>query len=238
MLQDVLFLHAHIRLHSGRTQVWNKSGTRPQACNALERVARTVNQLPAHEQGIKVFGTPMGHPAFVAAHLERTTAEHQVLLDRIPHVPDVQSAWLLLLHCASARAHYLLRVVRPEQVQEFAGNHDTRLWACLCVILGIPPDMCDRMSHATTALPLVLGGLGLRSTVRTSPSAFWASWADCLHMVHQRHPAVSALLVHHLDGATDTPHLGADCSGPGRSAGFRNPFMARLGHGAQASSEP
>ena len=27
-------------------------------------------------------------------------------------------------------------------------------------------------------------------------------------MVHQRHPAVAALLVHHLDGGTDTPHLG------------------------------
>ena len=43
LLQDALFLHAHIRLHSGKTQVWNKSGTRPQACDALERVARTVN---------------------------------------------------------------------------------------------------------------------------------------------------------------------------------------------------
>ena len=69
--------------------------------------------------------------------------------------------------------------------------------------------MYDRMSHATVTLPLVLGGLGLRSAVRTSPSAFWASWADCPHMVHQRHPAASALLVHHLDGGTDTPHLGA-----------------------------
>ena len=27
--------------------------------------------------------------------------------------------------------------------------------------------------------PLSLGGLGLRSTVRTSQPAFWASWADC-----------------------------------------------------------
>ena len=94
-------------------------------------------------------------------------------------------------------------------MQEFAGNHDTRLWACLCAILGIRPDMCDRMSHVTATLPLVLGGLGLRSAVGTSPSAFWATWADCLHKVHQRHPAVSAVLVDHLDGGTDTPHLGA-----------------------------
>ena len=63
------------------------------ACDALDGVARMVNpravvwkgsQLPAHEQGIKVPGTPFGHPAFVAAHLERTTAEHQALLDRVP----------------------------------------------------------------------------------------------------------------------------------------------------------
>ena len=42
-LQGALFLHAHIRLHNGKTQKWNKSGTRPQACDALEMVARTVN---------------------------------------------------------------------------------------------------------------------------------------------------------------------------------------------------
>ena len=27
-------------------------------------------------------------------------------------------------------------------------------------------------------------------------------------MVHQRHPGVSALLVHHFDGSTDTLHFG------------------------------
>ena len=67
------------------------------------------------DQGIKVLGSPLGHPAFVARHLERTSSKHQVLLDRIPLVQDVQSAWLLLIHCACARANYLLRVVRPSQ---------------------------------------------------------------------------------------------------------------------------
>ena len=35
---------------------------------------------------------------------------------------------------------------------------------------------------------MAMGGLGLRSEVRTSLSAFWASWADCLPMVQKRHP--------------------------------------------------
>ena len=87
LLQDALFRHARIRLHSGKTQVWNSGGIRPEACDALERVARAVNpravvwkgsDVPSREQGIKVLGTPLGHPDFVSAHLERTTAEHQV----------------------------------------------------------------------------------------------------------------------------------------------------------------
>ena len=42
------------------------------------------SDVPSREQGIKVFGTPLGHPDFVSAHLERTTAEYEVLPDRIP----------------------------------------------------------------------------------------------------------------------------------------------------------
>ena len=43
-----------------------------------------------------------------------------MLLERIPAVQDVQSAWLILLHCAAARANYLLRVERPALVRRFA----------------------------------------------------------------------------------------------------------------------
>ena len=55
----------------------------------------------------------------------------------------------------------------------------------------------------------LLGGMGLRSAVRTSLPAYWASWGDCLHMVHQRHPDVARVLVVHLEGGADTPYLSA-----------------------------
>ena len=45
-------------------------------------------------------GHSLGHDDFVQAELELVAVDHQVLLDRIPGVPDVQAAWLLLLHCA------------------------------------------------------------------------------------------------------------------------------------------
>ena len=37
---------------------------------------------------------------------------------------DLQSAWLILSHCASARANYLLRVVEPQAVADYARTHD------------------------------------------------------------------------------------------------------------------
>ena len=56
-----------------------------------------------------------------------------------------------------------------------------------------------------------LGGLGLRSALRTSRSGDWASWADCLPMTHERHPAVAAALVEHLENP-GTPCLQAVAS--------------------------
>ena len=74
------------------------------------------------EQGIKVFGTPLGHEDFVAGHLHRVLRTHQTLLERIPVLQDVQSAWTLLPHSASNRANYQLSVVRPELTEQFAAG--------------------------------------------------------------------------------------------------------------------
>ena len=61
----------------------------------------------------------------------------------------------------------------------------------------------------TASIPLVLGGFGLRSAVRTRKAAYWASWADCLSMVQQRHPQVAAALVTELEGNPASPFLPA-----------------------------
>ena len=117
--------------------------------------------VPTHEQGIKVLGTPLGHEDFVAAHLESVLTEHHMFLSRIPEVKDVQSAWLLLLHCASARACYLTRVVRPSAVGDFMETHDRTLWQCLSDILKVDPLQCDEVLR-----DVAKGGLGLRNSGR------------------------------------------------------------------------
>ena len=212
VLEVELRRRAGIHIHTGKTQVWNAAGVRPAACDELERVARATIpsaqvwkglELHASARGIKVLGTPLGHPEFVHARLEALTEKHQVLLERIPKIADVQSAWALLLHCANARSNYYLRVVRPA----FARAHDEGLWTCLSAIMGVPSTLCSETAREVASLPLAMGGMGLRSAVRTASSAFWASWADCLHMIHLRHPAVAKQIVRGLEGQSNSASL-------------------------------
>ena len=192
------------------------SGVRPASCDVLECIARSEDPravvwrgsgLDSREQGIKILGIPVGHHDFITAFLERKATEHQTLLRRIPVVPDVQSAWLLLLHCAQARANFLLRGVQPSLSIQFATDHDNNMWRCMCEIPHLPPEQCDAGVRNTATLPMVLGGMGLRSATRMRNAAFWASWADCLPMIWQRHPAVAAELVREFEDAPATPCL-------------------------------
>ena len=182
IVQEKLWVHSCIRVHVGKTKVWNRAGIRPLACDVLERIARIQHpsavvwrgsDIPTVDQGIRVLGTPLGHSDYVARHLQRVEQEQQTLLDRIPSVSDVQSAWLLLLHCASARANYQLRVVHPSVVEGFARAHDAGLWQCLSSILHIDPAQCEATVRDATGMPLSLGGLGLRSAIRSRVPAFW-----------------------------------------------------------------
>ena len=207
-LSTELFRRCHIRVHTGKTRVWNAAGFRPHACDWLEREAALENAGPvwggsgvsSFEQGVKILGTPLGHPGNVRAQLEYSSIDHQRLLDRIPSVADVQAAWLILLHCAQAKANFLVRVVRPDAVRSFAQRHDDGLYQCLCGILQIDPVQCAHEARETATLPLMLGGLGLRSAERISVPSFWASWADCLQMLNERHPTVAEECVRQLEG--------------------------------------
>ena len=179
-LEEELFRHCHIRVHAGKTRMWKAAGIRRDACDLLERLAARHNSgpvwrgsvVPTHQQGVKILGTPLGHHDSVQAELELVATDHQVLLDRIPCFPDVHSAWLLLLHCAQARANYMLRMIPPEAVREFARRYDAELFQCVGHILQqdlshcgggwtpIDPGRIGLAQCRTSACPSVLGELG------------------------------------------------------------------------------
>ena len=110
----------------------------PRGCHALEEAARREDPtavvwrgnvlLEPRIQGLVVLGVPVGRAEYTLAKLEAKSRKHNVLLDRITSVHDLQSAWCLLLYCAAARANFWLRTVPPELSGDFAREHDASLW--------------------------------------------------------------------------------------------------------------
>ena len=64
----------------------------------------------------------------------------------------------------------MTRVVEPGATQEFCDRNDVALWQCLSRIMQIPATEPDDVRE-TASMPMVLGGLGLRSARRTSQAA-------------------------------------------------------------------
>ena len=194
------------------------------------------SEIPEDQQGMKILGTTLGNPEFVRRFLAQLSLKHRVLLQRIPLLDDVQSAWLLLAHCAATRANYSLRCVEPQDVEPFARAHDSDMRQCLSQILQVNLAEVDQATQGTVTVPLSSGGLGVRSAVRTSKAAYWASWADCLAMINERHPQVADFLVEELEGLPRTSCLAAAASAAKELTGVRDfdpPSWHALAQGAR-----
>ena len=179
--------------------MWNRGRVAPDGWERLD--AEAQRSRSGVEGGTRCFPhlNKVGHWDFVKGKLEALSTEQQSLLEKIQHIGDLQSAWLLLLFCAASRANYTLRTVHPDASLanytlrtvhpdaslSFAARHDISLRRCLSALLGaeVPEDMWDIAS-----LPLSVGGIGLRG-VRNRPAACWSSWADSLEMI--QHPRFS-----------------------------------------------
>ena len=203
IVEEELFRHAHISVHHGKTQVWNRGGVEPSGIVELTRAAQSVNptavvwksdpRLPLNERGLRVLGCPIGSPEFVAARLNAKSEEQRSLFQRIPLVADLQAAWVLLFYCGATRANFWLRNVQPAQTFWYAQQHDDNVWDCFSRLTGFSHESPE--ARLTSSVPLGKGGLGLLSAVRIREAAHWASWADILPMVHRRHPEVARMMV-------------------------------------------
>ena len=73
-------------------------------------------------------------------------------------MPDLQTAWLLLLYCANPRANHLIRALSPDLVADYAKAHDDGLWATFLDIIGYPQRAADGpgpVSYTHLTLPTI-----------------------------------------------------------------------------------
>ncbi len=210
-LEAELQAQCGIGINLGKTRVWNRAGLEPAGFDGMGAPEQPVwtggANIPPEQRGIKVLGTPLGSPEFVARQMQDIRAEHDLLLAALREMPELQSSWLLLSMCASTRANYYLRALPPSQSRAFAESHDQAMLNTLFALLDHPDGEREDVHWArmVAQLPLRLGGLGLRSAVRVAPAAYWASWADCLEMIQRRHPVLAAMFTNALSAEAPSP---------------------------------
>ena len=190
ILSESMFTVAGIRLHQGKTKAWNRAGAIPEDGARLGAEAW-------QKEGITVLGTPIGSTQFVLEKIEARITEERRLWDAIPAVPDLQCAWQILVQSANPRANHTLRTLPPSLAQVYGEAHDAGIWNTVVAIMqGLPgSDIQITEAQQVATLPMRMGGLGLRSATRCPEAAYWASWADALHMVGQRNPEVADMVV-------------------------------------------
>ena len=104
---------------------------------------------------------------------------------RIPSINET----LLLVHCFSTCVPLLQS---PQTVSGGGIRTSSHRWFVAAEHLAMDTSVLLNEVQDAATLPL---WLGLRSAWRSRVAADWASWADCLPMIHARHPHVAAELL-------------------------------------------
>ena len=105
--------------------------------------------------------------------------------------------------------------------------------------MGLGTDAVCHSAKITTSLPLAVGGLGLRSATKLRFAAHWASCADTIKMVNERHPEVAERIIQSIRDRDDAPSIQAILSSQAslEEAGFVSPVWSDLASG-RAEAEP
>ena len=64
--------------------------------------------------------------------------DEQLLLDGLPHLEDLQTAWLLLSWSAVPRSDHLVRILAPRLASSYAKAHDTAVWSTFAQLVDDP----------------------------------------------------------------------------------------------------
>lgn len=206
--------HAGVDANLGKTRVYHRRGGPPPPGVAELGADVWRGDKPPAERGLLALGVPIGSPAYIAAEGESRLDAQAALLNALPRLPDLQSAWLLLVYCAAPRAQHFLRSVPPSLSRAYAARHDAATWATVQHFLGEPGNNAPPWQHARRLafLPAHQGGLGLLHAERIAPAAYWAAWADALPLLRRRCPEVAARCVAELVAGDSPAHSLAEAS--------------------------
>ena len=122
-----------------------------QEAGAYHGIARPV---PVN-QGVTIFGTPVGSAEWVQKRLRKLLNEHRVILRALPLVGSAQCSQHVIATALTARVTHLLRTLPPAVTEDYALTHDSQIW--------------HAFGHCTGRLSVSLTEAGLQPLVEDGP---------------------------------------------------------------------
>ena len=85
--------HAGVATSYGKLRAWCRGGgpAPPDLLTLPDGEEIWIADLPDERNGVTILGTPLGAPAFVAAHANNRLEEEKRLLDHLPELPDLSA---------------------------------------------------------------------------------------------------------------------------------------------------
>ena len=131
--------------------------------------------------GIKLLGAPIGEDGFVEAVLRKRLAGVQAMLGELHQLEDPHIELTLLRNCfALPKFSFALRTVDTSRHPAVLEEFDSSVKEAAEAILGAP---LPPLQYGQAALPISMGGLGLRQAKQHGSAAYLASVGDASAMV-------------------------------------------------------
>jgi hypothetical protein len=147
-----------------------------------ESISRSVSG------GITILGCPVGNPAFVKKIFDQKLAGLSCSLTKLTQLPNPQVAVRLLLQCVSfCKFTFFIRTIPPQLIGSHCLAFDRLIMDTLQSIIGVTFPLSATMQ---AALPIAVGGLGLRSTSLHMPAAYIASFNGVNRLMQMLIPSV------------------------------------------------
>jgi len=152
-------------------------------CRSTSSVAPEILSL-VRDKGIrigygamKVLGSVVGtDDAAIQNILAETEAKHDRFFNAVRHMPS-QYSLLFLRMCGVPRLNYLARTVTPTLMQDVVALFDGRVADCFRCLAGRPNRPLPPYAELMVAIPMRMGGVGLRRYSQVCYAAWFSALA-------------------------------------------------------------
>ena len=138
--------------------------------------------------GFDFLGIPIGSAAFCEEYMAQKVDDSRRNLEALVDLGDSQAAFYVLRYCEGyCRMVFYMRGI--PQCAEYLTAFDDLIDRCLAALLHDPDGALPELARAQAALPVALGGLGIRRTVDHRTAASLASQSGNLQLSQALDPA-------------------------------------------------